>query len=201
MRAKLIFFVFFLLPIVSMAQLFTGGLKAGLVVSQVAGDRFSGFNKAGFNAGFWGAWHIVPGFSMQMDLAYIQKGSAQQASESRSDIPQYLLRLNYVEMPIVAHYQWEKWAIEAGISFDFLVGHKETIDFLSNDQGQVWRKMNPASVLGVQYQLTDHWAINLRSLNSILSIRKNSVPHNVRRYSRHYGAYNDALSFGMIYKI
>lgn len=201
MRAVRVFFLVLILPLSSFAQLFSGGLKAGLTMSQIAGDGFSGYNKAGLFVGCWGAINLQPDLSLQMDIAYTQKGSAQQASDARPDIPQYLLRLNYVEMPLVVTYQMAPFAVEAGLSFDFLVGQKETINFVPNDQGDIWRKVNLASVLGLKYLLSEKWMISLRSINSISSIRKNSVPKNVRRYSQKYGAYNDVLALGLIYRM
>ncbi len=184
----------------SMAQQFTGGLKAGLAVSQIAGDGFSGFNKAGFYGGAYLQFHLNPNVSLQMDLAYIQKGSAQHA-EPETGVPQYLLQLDYVELPLVFQYHLLPLTFEAGISFDFLAVQNEEINYQLNDQGDVWRGMNLASVFGIQYHFTERWAASLRTVNSVQSIRKNSVPLNVRRYGRNYGAFNDVLTFGICYKL
>lgn len=199
---KIIFTFLFTLAVIYTvhAQSFEGGLKAGMTVSQVAGDGFSGFHKAGFYAGGWVALKLKPTMSLQMDLAYIQKGSAQQADETLA-VPQYLLRLNYVELPLVVQYHIDRITVEAGLSFDFLAGQKETINHLDNDQGAVWRKMNLASVIGLRYRLTDRWLVSLRSTNSINSIRTNSVPLNVRRYGRNFGAFNDALAIGFMIQL
>jgi hypothetical protein len=69
-----------------------------------------------------------------------------------------------------------------------------------NDQLQNWRKMNVNTVVGVRYQLTDHWQLILRSINSVHSLRKNSVPLNVRRYSKKYGEFNDVILFGVAHQ-
>ena len=50
------------------AQVFTGGLSAGLVGSQVAGDNFSGYNKAGIFAGGFVALSVSEKSSLQMEL-------------------------------------------------------------------------------------------------------------------------------------
>ena len=52
-------------------QRFNAGIKAGLSTSQVAGDNYSGFDKAGFAGGFFGA-----GFSARAiaHFAFFQRG-------------------------------------------------------------------------------------------------------------------------------
>ncbi len=181
-------------------QSFDGGLKASLVVSQVAGDGYSGFHKAGVNVGAFVRYGFGSNISAQMDLAYIQKGSSQQPTVNDPDQTSYLLRLNYIELPLVLQYRLQPVVVELGVSFDFLAGQIEKINNLPNEQGEVWKKMNLGSVIGIQYILNKHWVASLRSLNSIQSIRKNSVPLNVRRYGSKFGAFNDAITIGLLYQ-
>lgn len=183
------------------AQTFNGGVKAAAVVSQIAGDGLSGFNKAGVNAGFFAQYQWQPIWSVQMDLAFIQKGSAQKLNPDQLDSYSYLLRLNYVELPLVLQYHLKPLVFEAGVSFDFLAGYTEKINDQINDQGEVWQKMNVNTVIGVQYYLNDRWVATIRSVNSISSLRKNSVPLNVRRYGTAYGAYNDVISVGLLFRM
>jgi hypothetical protein len=183
------------------AQTFNGGAKAAIVVSQIAGDGFSGFNKAGVNAGFFVQYQWSSAWSAQMDLAYIQKGSAQKLNPDDPSSYSYLLRLNYVELPLVLQYHLAPLVLEVGISLDFLAGYFEEIDYQINDQGEAWKKMNVNSVIGVQYQLNERWIVSIRSINSITSLRKNSIPLNVRRYGTAYGAYNDAISVGLLFRM
>ena len=56
-----------------------------------------------------------------MELDYIQKGSRENP-DSSNNYEFYLLRLNYVEIPL--HYKYdfhEKGTLEAGLSLGFLV--------------------------------------------------------------------------------
>ena len=55
-----ILFIISLIPGSILAQKFTGGLKLGLVGSQVAGDLYGGYNKAGINAGGWIGLPVSP---------------------------------------------------------------------------------------------------------------------------------------------
>lgn len=183
------------------AQTFNGGVKTAVVVSQIAGDGLSGFNKVGINAGFFAQYQWLPSWSVQMDLAFIQKGSSQKLNPDEPDAYSYLLRLNYVELPLVLQYHTKPLVFEAGLSFDFLAGYAEKINSQINDQGEVWQKINVNTVIGVQYYLNDRWVASIRSVNSVSSIRKNSVPLNVRRYGHKFGAYNDAISVGLLFRM
>lgn len=193
--------LFILFSIQMQAQVFNGGLKAGMVVSQIAGDGFSGFEKVGVNGGFFIQYYLKPKVSLQMELAYIQKGSSHHSAPDDPASMSYLLRLNYIELPLLFQYHLDPIVFEAGLSMDFLAGQLEEINSQPNDQGDAWEKMNLASVLGVQYKLSKKWSLSIRSINSINSIRKESVPLNVKRYSRKFGAFNDAIALSLHYNI
>ena len=79
------------------AQQFKGGMMFGFVSSQVAGDGYSGFHKAGLSGGFFVSLDLNPTSSLQMELHYIQKGSRYNDTTYQEDFQQYLLRLNYVD--------------------------------------------------------------------------------------------------------
>jgi len=183
------------------AQSFNGGIKAGMVVSQIAGDGFSGFNKVGLNGGFFVQYHVKPAVSLQMELAYIQKGSAHNLNPDDPASINYLLRMNYIELPVLIQYHLNPLVFEVGLSMDFLAGQMEEINNQPNDQGDAWRKLNVASVIGLQYRLNKKWSASIRSINSINSIRKESVPLNVRRYSKNYGAFNDVIAVSLLFYI
>jgi len=201
---KKVYFAVLIILVVSLqtkAQSFNGGIKAGMVVSQIAGDGFSGFNKVGLNGGFFVQYYVKPVVSLQMELAYIQKGSAHTLNPDDPESVGYLLRMNYVELPLLIQYHLNPLVFELGLSMDFLAGQSEKINNQPNDQGDAWRKLNIASVVGLQYRLSEKWSASLRSINSMNSIRKESVPLNVRRYSKKFGAFNDVIAVSLLFYI
>lgn len=199
MRTTLSLFFLLITTASVSSQSFNGGVQTALVVSQIAGDGMSGFNKAGVQGGFYVNYMIKSNLSLQMELAYIQKGSAR-AEKVETGESQYLRRLNYVEWPLIVQYHLHPLLLEAGLSVDFLTASFEEINYQISDASQIWRKVNANTVFGIRYKLGANWQLILRSVNSINSIRKNSVPLNVRRYSRNYGEFNDALLFGVAYQ-
>jgi len=53
------------------------GVQAGLVGSQVEGDNYWGYNKAGFYGGVYSNRRLNDRASFQLEFNYIQKGSHQ----------------------------------------------------------------------------------------------------------------------------
>jgi hypothetical protein len=184
----------------SLAQSFNGGINAALAISQIAGDGMSGYNKAGIQAGFFVNYKLKPDIALQMELAYIQKGSAQSENPDDPESFQFLRRLNYIELPLLIQYYLKPLILEVGISTDFLAGSLEEIDYQFNEQPDVWRKTTFNTVFSVKYMISENLMASIRTTNSINSIRKNTVPLNVRRYTKTFGEYNDVLSFGLSYQ-
>ena len=186
----------FLTP--GMAQKFHGGFALGLAASQVAGDTYSGYNKAGLFGGGWVSLNIGERSSVQMELTYFQKGSRK--NPDSLDYSSYLLRTNYVEMPFLFQYRINKFTVEAGPSAGFLLGYKEKINeepaYSDNTPTLVTFQMN----IGLRFDVNKHWIVDFRSNNSLLNIRKHNVSGDVWRFWS-YGQFHDALVLSMFYKI
>lgn len=180
------------------AQQFHGGLKLGVTTTQVAGDTYAGFNKAGINGGAFVNLGLGNQLAAQLELAYFMKGSRFNDQPDLPDFKQYLLRLNYIEMPVLLQYELSGFVFEAGVSFDFLLSSFEEKDYLQVSQND-WRKMTLNSVFGIMYSMSEKWMLSFRTVNSITSVRKNAVPGNVKRYGSKFGEFNDALLLSVYY--
>ncbi len=182
------------------AQVFTGGLSAGLVGSQVAGDNFSGYNKAGIFAGGFVALSVSEKSSLQMELTYFQKGSRENPRE-KNQYQSLIYRLNYVEIPVLYQYHTGRFIIEAGPSAGVLTGYYEEAnqEIISDAPGYV----KPARLtfqinVGLAYKATPNWVFMFRTNDSLINIRSENVTGDVYRFWD-YGQYNDALVLGVRY--
>ncbi len=194
----LILFFFSVFP--SVAQKFQGGIAAGLVGSQVAGDTYSGFNKAGANAGLWVRLSVNERSSFQTELAYFQKGSRHNPEEKKQDYTSYLMRLGYIEMPFLYQYHLKnKILLEVGPSFSFLLHSYEALDYVEVTYGD-FSLFNPTFVAGVGYPITEKLSANFRMNSSILSIRKDEINGSVHRLFD-YGQYNDCILLFLSYRL
>jgi len=180
------------------AQRFHGGVIAGLSASQVAGDTYSGYNKAGIYAGGYVSLDVGGRSSFQMELTYFQKGSRK--NPDSLDYSSYLFRTNYVELPVLYLYKINKFTFEIGPSAGFLVGYTER-----RDGYPVYSDNLPASVTlqinaGLRFDITGRLTANLRTNNSLLNIRKHNVTGDVWRFWT-YGQFHDVLILSVSYKL
>jgi hypothetical protein len=180
------------------AQKFHGGATFGLVGSQVAGDTYSGYHKAGIFGGGYVNLKLGEHSILQMELTYFQKGSRENP-DSTNNYTSYILRLNYVELPLLYQYKIKKWIFEAGPSLGFNIGYYEEYnsetEFNGNDPVAVTFQINA----GIRFFVNEHFGFDLRTNNSLLNIRKENVTGDVWRFWG-WGQFNDALAFSVFYQ-
>ena len=108
------------------AQNFKGELFAGAVGSQVSGDELSGFNKGGIAIGAGVRLDLNEKSSIGFRIGYLQKGSRKPSAATDLAPTFYLMRLHYIEMPILYRYRLgNKLYFEAGPSLGYLFGAYE----------------------------------------------------------------------------
>jgi hypothetical protein len=199
-RNFLLVVLFFGTVITSLAQQFQGGIAGGLVGSQVAGDTYSGFNKAGVYAGFWIRLGLSERTSLQTEISYFQKGSRHNPDEKRQDMIFYLMRLGYIEMPFLYQLQLKnKIRLEVGPSFSLLLHSHEELDYQVVNYSK-FSLINPSFMAGIGYPLTEKISVHFRIDNSLLSIRSEEINGGVYRLFDH-GQYNDCILFFVSYKL
>lgn len=201
MKSLLVFVAlsFFLLTDIT-AQKFEGGIILGLVGSQVAGDQYSGYNKAGLNAGGWINLAVGQKSMLQMELAYIQKGSRENPDYEKNKLDSYLMRLGYVELPLLYRIQYnDRLGFEAGLGMNFLIHSNEKFNGYETVESP-FSRTNLCLLAGISFRVTDLIRINLRTDNSLFSIRKNRVTGDVWRFWGH-GQFSDALVLSAYYKL
>ena len=197
------------------AQEFFGGLILGGDMSQVGGDARGGFNKLGIVGGGFAGLRLSQDFDVQMELKYIQKGSYSTDVENRPVYDPFLIKLDYIDLPIVFAYNLNKVNInginmkwlkfELGLSFDFLINYKQEIQGVVVKESNPWNKVVLNTVVGVRVCVKDNFEIGLRAVNSMTSICKSSKYQYsngnvvyIRRLFRRYGMYNDMLHLAVV---
>jgi hypothetical protein len=202
MKLLIVYFFFTLLILltsssVAYSQKFTGGIAAGLAASQVDGDSYSGYNKAGISAGGWVNLSFSERSAFQVGLNFIQKGSRHNPDTEKEDYNSLLIRVNYAEMPILYQYKMKnRFYLEAGTSLGVMISHKEEINLLTTNYP--FRILDISFQTGVGYQVNEKIKFGLRSGNSMLSIRKDKRDGYRRRFFD-YGQYNNVLALELSY--
>jgi hypothetical protein len=193
-------FILFITCSVVHGQAFQGGVAAGLVGSQVAGDTYSGFRKPGAYAGLWVRLNLSDRSSLQTELSYFQKGSRHNPDEKKQDYTFYLMRLGYIEMPFLYQYHLKnKVILEVGPSFSFLLHSYEERDYEEVSYGK-FCLVNLSFMAGIGYPITEKLGVNFRMNSSVLSIRTDEVNGAVYRFFS-YGQFNDCILFFLSYKL
>ena len=180
------------------AQDFNGGILGGLSTSEISGDRLEGPNKAGFYLGGFVNRYFTERSSVQMELDFIQKGSRENPDSSNA-YQSYLLRLNYIEMPV--HYKYdfvEKGTLEAGLSLGVLIHSYELANGYEWTSGADFERFDLSFNIGAYYTIIQNLRINVRYSNSILPVR----PHaGGATWRANKGQYNEVLSFVLFYEL
>ncbi len=176
-------------------NVFKGGIILGLNTSQINGDGYSGFDKAGIVGGFILKTKLSDKVTFQGELTYITKGSY--------DPPNYLIgkytlkriKLSYIEIPLIFKYQFKKVNFNAGASFGILTSQKQydINGLLPAPFIGPFKKTEIATLIGVDYNLTDRWAVCWQSSVSILPIA-NRVVFDKLFLGLFGGAYNQYMS-------
>src|SRR5688572_11278489 len=99
---------FWLLSCAAFSQQFKAGLLGGIVTSQVDGDTYAGYNKAGLFGGAFVSKRISPEsrWTALFEITYIQKGSRKVPHPDRGDYVDYKLKLDYAEVPLLLKYDF-----------------------------------------------------------------------------------------------
>lgn len=157
------------------AQDFRAGLQIGMTGTQVTGDNYQGFNKAGFFGGFFVNRPIGRLGEGQLEINFIQKGSRKNAKPSDGIYDSYLLRMNYVEVPVFYKFRIIKpLEIEAGLQFAYLISYREFDEhgeFYPDPDVPDLKKLDFSAFAGLHYKINDKWGISLRYAYSILALR------------------------------
>ena len=169
----LIILLFALSPVLN-AQRFKGAVMGGINISQVDGDLVVGYNKVGGTFGLAAILPIKKNWDITLETVFNQKGAREKAQyqywiydstamslDSTLYTGEYQLNLNYVEVPLMAHYtDKERLTVGLGFSYGRLVNVKETehggtippysdtVAFSKNDwnilidlQFRIWRQL------------------------------------------------------------
>lgn len=179
------------------SQNFGGGVFAGLSASQLDGDNWGGYHKAGFTFGVYTNAKLNKYIDAQLELRYVQKGSRSTGDET---VVYYLSKLNYVEMPIFLKYHFlNRFSANVGIAGGYLQKSTEDKDGLGDQPASPeFSPFELSGLAGVEYQILDKLFFNIRLNYSILPVR--SHPGD-QTYFLNQGQYNNTLTFNVYYQI
>jgi hypothetical protein len=194
-----------------LAQRFKGAIMGGMNICQVDGDEVYGYKRVG---GTFGVAAILPikNFDITLETNYSQEGAKEKQQYNYYDSTvnlqytgQYDLHLNYVQVPLVAHYtDKERYTFGAGFSYGRLVSSSEeehgggvapysdTVPFNKND----WDVL-----LDLQVRIWKQLKFNVRFSYSMVPIRERTFYDVIYKTDEPWTRkqYNHLLTFRLVW--
>lgn len=184
-------------------------LKTGLGLSgtQIHGDNYSGFDKAGIYGGAVVSARMNKRLSLDLGFLFTQKGSRHNQNPVKNDYSYYYVNLNYIEVPLIANYLLNKdYFVSGGPSIAYLASYTE-----QTERGD-WTGVYPFETyeyginVGLGKRIKEKFIFEVRSSNSISPIRSYGVlastvfyPNAVAQFFNK-GLYNNVLTFILSYQ-
>lgn len=170
-----IFWVLLAVGLNGFSQRFEGGMIGGFNASQVSGDAYQGYHKPGIILGGYVQTDLSRTVYAGMELKFEQKGSRNIDSLATNGQIKYIMRLNYVDLPVYLGIRTsEKISLLLGLSPGYLISGAEYNDygkFVKEDQNP-FNELDLQGLLGFRFQFTRRLNIDLRGAYSLLPIRK-----------------------------
>lgn len=186
------------------AQRFGAELLAGAVGSQVSGDQLGGFDKGGFAAGIGVRTRLKGPLSLGFRIMYIQKGSRKPSKLDKGDPSFYLMRLNYVEVPMMFRYTSpKKFFVEAGPGLGYLLNSYE-----EDENGEMpfrtpFLDFDLCFNVAAGYPLTKKLDFMFTYQQSVLPVREagSGTPANTTYFKINSGQYNSVILFSLLFRL
>jgi len=154
---------------------FNAGILAGINASQVNGDGYGGFNKAGILVGLFSNIDISQKLNMQLEINFSQKGSRRNPKTDEGDTDFFLLRMNYIEIPIMLRTDYKRFKFEGGLYYSQLVNYHledELGEFDIPEELNQFNNNDIGFLFGVYFNFTESLLMNWRYSNSLIDFRE-----------------------------
>jgi len=188
-------------------QAFHGGVLGGFTATQVDGDTYGGYNKAGFQGGVFVNTRLSDLFNAQLEIKYAGKGAKKPVSSSNTDV--YTLTLHYIDIPLLASVKVKQiGSVELGLIPAYLFsaqgednGGKFPSEYLVS-----FNKFDISWMVGININLFPKLWMNLRYSYSLTSIRPEDYHNGYytsfgNLFGHKTGQYNNCMMMGIYYQL
>lgn len=208
----LIGLLFLLFSFANAQKRFKAGLAGGLVTSQIDGDGYAGYNKAGLQGGAFVGTRLSTRWSGLFEITYIQKGSRKIPHPDRGDFLEYKCKLDYIEVPVIFKYDFSftdsisqgrlNFGLFGGLAAGVLVNSEESDAAGVLTGGTPFNKGELSYLLGLAYSLSEHVGFEIRTEYSVLPVRNGGTSVYYPNWTANIlrpGYYNNLLVFSARY--
>ncbi|MDD5508542.1 MAG: porin family protein [Bacteroidales bacterium] len=170
------------------AQDFNGGVHAGF---DIASERDTWPNRLGLYAGIFTNRYMSERSSFQLEMNYVQKGNRNRVDIDNTD--DYKLRLHYLELQLLYHYDIKRFTLETGPSLGWLMVSREELNGHTIDDDP-FEPIDFSIGIGLFYQLNDNLRCGARYSNSVIPVRDGET---ISIWPFFLGDFNEVLSFSL----
>jgi len=189
------------------AQAFHGGVLAGFTATQVDGDTYGGYNKAGFQGGVFVNTRLSDLFNAQLEIKYTGKGARKPVTST--DPAVYNLTLHYIDVPVSVNVRVKQiGSAELGLVPAYLFASKgeDSGGPLPSDYLVSFKKFDLSFMMGINIKVFEKLKLNLRYTYSLLSIRPEKYENGYYTWFGNIfgpktGQYNNCLMAGLYYQL
>ena len=186
------------------AQRIKGELIVGMNTTQIDGDEVFGFHKYGLNLGVGAIYPFTNHWSLSIETIFNQKGAYQNTDLEKDTLaePYYNIRLNYLEVPVMIHYEdRETLTFGLGFSWGRTVGieeieHGKKVE--TTTLASPYKRDDVNVLADVRFKIWKKLKLNFRYAYSVLPIRTRTFT-NSTGYSWVRTQYNSMLTLRLIY--
>ncbi|NNC82085.1 MAG: PorT family protein [Flavobacteriales bacterium] len=184
---------------VNEGPLFKAYFGAGVTSSQISGDRLNGFDQLGFNLGLGTELQRNAQWRPRLEIIFNQLGSRKNARPDEGDFDSYLLRLNYIQVPLTMSYLSGSTGFELGLAPGYLLSSRE-----EDENGTVlglgreFKDYDLGLILGIRYAFAERWELGTRLYQSTLAVRDHTGSSTFRL---NRGQYSTAIQFILRYSV
>jgi len=218
-KKTIVFFCLFLgVSIFVDAQVFKGEIIGGFNLTQVEGDQQVGYRKFGVHAGVGVMFPFElkekHSLALSMEILLNQKGARKRnyyynIADTNFNVDtrkfEYLLRLNYISIPVIFHYAEESSGLTFGVGFAY--NRMFSVTELEYDVLQTYDtvsrlKPNDFTVLAdVRFRIWQQLKFGFRFEYSMFSLRTRYFPTTIYKHAETRRQYNNSLSFYLVYML
>lgn len=187
---------------------FSGGIRGGMVASEISGDNLGGPNNLGWFAGVFTTRNFSEYSSWMLEIMYIQKGSRSVPNEDNGFF-EYAFELQYVEVPLMIRTDitpytdiryLDRLMVYGGLSASFIVESSEKEQGAEVQPGEV-EDFHPVElnlILGVSYPVVNNLDFHFGFSHALTPAR----PHSGRSMTWfNRGQYNMLWTIGLSYEL
>lgn len=206
---RLLIIALLALPLSIQAQRIHAYVTSGVTMSQIEGDELKGFKKVGFNGGVGALTAISHNgrWGLSLEAMYAQRG----AYNGTGDPYSIKLTLDYIEIPLLVHFQDPYGGMLFGIGLDYgrLVQQPHNIMqynpnyFMPDTVDFSFLGDDLSVVADARFTIWRGLQLDIRWQHSLLAVKRQwnfSEYRQGRWYKWDNNCYNHSLTFRLIYQ-